>query len=60
MLQLLVNIQFQVLLTPYLLGLFTIPSRYLFTLSVIELYLGLEGGPPKFKQDFTYPVLLTK
>ena len=28
------------------------------SLSVIEEYLGLEGGPPTFKQDFTCPALL--
>ena len=28
------------------------------SLSVIEEYLGLEGGPPMFRQDFTCPVLL--
>ncbi len=38
--------------------LFIFPSRYYITLSVIENYLGLEGGPPMFRQDFTYPVLL--
>jgi len=28
------------------------------SLSVIEEYLGLEGGPPMFKQDFSCPALL--
>jgi len=28
------------------------------SLSVIEEYLGLEGGPPMFRQDFTCPALL--
>ena len=28
------------------------------SLSVIEEYLGLEGGPPIFKQDFSCPALL--
>ena len=28
------------------------------TLSVAEEYLGLEGGPPTFRQDFTCPALL--
>src|SRR3712207_1111864 len=28
------------------------------TLSVAEEYLGLEGGPPMFRQDFTCPALL--
>src|SRR5665254_26623 len=27
-------------------------------LSVLEEYLGLEGGPPMFRQDFTCPALL--
>ena len=27
-------------------------------LSVVEEYLGLEGGPPMFRQDFTCPALL--
>ena len=37
--------------------LFTFPSRY-FPLSVTEEYLGLEGGPPTFRQGFTCPALL--
>ena len=28
------------------------------SLSVVEEYLGLEGGPPMFEQDFTCPALL--
>ena len=28
------------------------------SLSVVEEYLGLEGGPPIFRQDFTCPALL--
>ena len=28
------------------------------SLSVAEEYLGLEGGPPVFRQDFTCPALL--
>ena len=28
------------------------------SLSVVKEYLGLEGGPPMFRQDFTCPVLL--
>src|SRR5579875_2204052 len=28
------------------------------SLSVAEEYLGLEGGPPMFRQDFTCPALL--
>jgi len=30
------------------------------SLSVTEEYLGLEGGPPIFEQDFTCPALLKK
>ena len=30
------------------------------SLSVIEEYLGLEGGPPMFRQDFTCPALLER
>ena len=29
------------------------------SLSVVEEYLGLEGGPPMFRQDCTCPALLT-
>ena len=28
------------------------------SLSVVKEYLGLEGGPPTFRQDFTCPALL--
>src|ERR1700739_3636620 len=28
------------------------------SLSVVEEYLGLEGGPPMFRQDYTCPALL--
>ena len=37
--------------------LFTFPSRY-YALSVAISYLALEGGPPRFRQDFSCPVLL--
>ena len=37
--------------------LFTFPSRYLFTIGR-QKYLALEGGPPRFRQDFTCPVVL--
>ena len=37
--------------------LFTFPSRYWFTIGGQE-YLALEGGPPRFPQDFTCPVVL--
>ena len=39
-------------------GSFHLSLTVLFTLSVIEDYLALEGGPPMFRQDFPYPVLL--
>jgi len=37
--------------------LFTFPSQYLYTIDIYK-YLGFDGGPPIFKQDFTYLVLL--
>ena len=37
--------------------LFTFPSRYWFTIGG-QGYLALEGGPPRFPQDFTCPVVL--
>ena len=37
--------------------LFTFPSRYLCTIGH-QGYLALEGGPPRFRQDFTCPVVL--
>ena len=37
--------------------LFTFPSRYLFTID-LEVCLALDGGPPRFKPDFTCPTLL--
>ena len=47
-------------------GTFSLPSSGCFSpfphgtcsLSVTEEYLGLEGGPPMFRQDFTCPALL--
>ncbi len=39
--------------------LFTIPSRY-YPLSVTREYLGLTGGPARFTQDFSGPMLLGK
>ena len=39
--------------------LFTFPSRYWFTIGG-QGYLALEGGPPRFPQDFTCPVVLNK
>ena len=56
-LHLFVGVRFQVYFTPLVGVLFTFPSRYWFTI-VAEEYLGLEGGPPMFRQDFTCPALL--
>ena len=39
-------------------GCFSSFSRLTGSLSVVEEYLGLEGGPPIFRQDFTCPALL--
>ena len=41
-----------------LLGCFSPFPHGTCSLSVIEEYLGLEGGPPMFRQDFTCPALL--
>ena len=57
-LQLLVSIRFQVLfLSPHR-GAFHLSLTVLCSLSVMYEYLGLEGGPPMFRQDFTCPALL--
>ena len=53
----LVGVWFQVLLTPLIGVLFIVRSRY-FSLSVVEEYLALEGGPPSFTQSSTSSVLL--
>ena len=53
----LVSVWFQVLLTPLIGVLFIVSSRY-FSLSVVEEYLALEGGPPRFRPRFTGVVLL--
>ena len=53
----LVGVWFQVLLTPLIGVLFIVRSRY-FSLSVVEEYLALEGGPPGFTQSSTSSVLL--
>jgi hypothetical protein len=58
-LRLLVRTQFQVLFHSPSGVLFAFPSRYLFTIDHIT-YLALEGGPPRFNQDFTCPDLLDK
>jgi hypothetical protein len=47
-------------------GSVSLPSSGIFSpfphgtcsLSVVEEYLGLEGGPPMFRQDYTCPALL--
>ncbi len=56
-LRLLVGIRFQVSFTP-LSGCFSPFPHGTCSLSVIREYLGLEGGPPMFRQDFTCPALL--
>ncbi len=53
----LVGAWFQVLLTPLIGVLFIVQSPY-YSLSVVEEYLALEGGPPSFTQSFTGSVLL--
>ena len=53
----LVSVWFQVLLTPLIGVLFIVRSRY-FSLSVVEEYLALEGGPPSFTQSSTSSMLL--
>lgn len=55
----LVGTRFQVLFHSAPAVLFTIPSRY-YPLSVTREYLGLTGGPARFTQDFSGPVLLGK
>jgi hypothetical protein len=56
-LRLLVGIRFQVSFTP-LSGCFSPFPHGTCSLSVTREYLGLEGGPPVFRQDFTCPALL--
>ena len=56
-LRLLVGIRFQVSFTP-LSGCFSPFPHGTCALSVTREYLGLEGGPPVFRQDFTCPALL--
>ncbi len=56
-LRLLVGIRFQVSFTP-LSGCFSPFPHGTCSLSVTREYLGLEGGPPMFRQDFTCPALL--
>ena len=57
-LQLLVSIRFQVLFHSPNRGAFHLSLTVLCSLSVMYEYLGLEGGPPIFRQDFTCPALL--
>ena len=58
-LRLIVSAKFQILFHSPSGVLFTFPSRYLFTIDR-AVYLALEGGPPRFNQDFTCPDLLEK
>ena len=57
-LQLLVSIRFQVLFHSPNRGAFHLSLTVLCSLSVMYEYLGLEGGPPMFRQDCTCPALL--
>ena len=57
-LQLLVGNPFQVLFHSPHRGAFHLSLTVLCSLSVMYEYLGLEGGPPMFRQDFTCPALL--
>ena len=57
MLRLFVDIRFQVLLHSPPGVLFTFPSRY-FSLSVVSMYLALDGGPPCFPPGSSCPVVL--
>ena len=59
LLRLLVGTQFQVLFHSPPGVLFTFPSRYSFTIDHV-IYLALEGGPSRFRQDFSCPALLKK
>ena len=57
-LPLLVSIRFQVLFHSPNRGAFHLSLTVLSSLSVMYEYLGLEGGPPMFRQGFTCPALL--
>ena len=57
-LQLIVSIRFQVLFHSPNRGAFHLSLTVLCSLSVMCEYLGLEGGPPMFRQDYTCPALL--
>src|ERR1700680_4815822 len=53
-----VSTRFHVLFHSPLGVLYTFPSRY-YALSVTTEYLALEDGPPRFRQGFSCPALLT-
>ena len=57
-LQPLVSTWFQVLFHSAVRGSFQLSFTVLASLSVINEYLALEGGPPRFRPDFPWPVLL--
>ena len=57
-LQLLVSIRFQVLFHSPNRGAFHLSLTVLCSLSVMCEYLGLEGGPPIFRQNYTCSALL--
>ena len=57
MLPLLVNIRFQDLLIP-LSGFFSPFPHGTSSLSVVQEYLALEDGPPRFPQGYSSPVVL--
>ena len=57
-LQLLVSIRFQVLFHSPNRGAFHLSLTVLCSLSVTYEYLGLEGGPPMFRQNYTCSALL--
>jgi hypothetical protein len=50
---------FRISFTPLVGVLFTIPSRYWFTIGRPR-YLALGGGPPRFPPDITCPAVLTQ
>jgi hypothetical protein len=50
---------FRICFTPLVGVLFTIPSRYWFTIGRLR-YLALGGGPPRFPPDITCPAVLTQ
>jgi len=57
-LQLIISIEFQ---NYFKLKSFISPFLYsTYSLSVINYFIGFEGGPPIFKKDYTYLFLLKK